>query len=308
MGTSVRPTGSPKWRRLLRIIAPLGVAALACYGDAPTGPKDGAGVLGEWVAYEGIERPYVLHLPPSYDPAQPAPLLILLHGASDTGAGFQGRIGLDSTADAAGLITVYPDALGGFWWSSTDVGFTRTLIGHLTDDLAIDPNRIYAAGFSRGASLTFSLACRLASQLAAVATVGATLESQTAASCSPSRPIPIVLVHGTEDTAFPWDGLYGSAQLMSMPLTLDVWAEINRCASDPQVEWLLDSWEDGTRVWSEHYADCGAGAELKLFGIEGGGHTWPSAPGPFPDWTGTVSREIGSAEIVEFLTRHSLGG
>ncbi len=294
------------WRRR-RLTALLLISAMACGGD-PTGLADGEGVLGEWVAYQGLERRYELHLPPSYDPIEPTPLLVLFHGATDTGAGFQSRIGLDPTADDAGLITVYPSAVDGLWWSSTDVGVTRTLIAHPEEHLAIDASRIYAAGFSRGASLTFSLACRLASQLAAVATVGATLESQAAASCTPSRPIPVLLVHGTEDTAFPWDGSYGNSQVMSMPLTLAVWAEINGCSGDPLVEWLPDGWEDGTQVWTEDYPDCAAAAELKLYGIEGGGHTWPSAPGPFPDWAGAISREIGSAEVVEFLTRHSLGG
>jgi polyhydroxybutyrate depolymerase len=289
-----------------RFAALSAVAVLACNGDDPTGPRDGEGVLGEWVAYEGRERGYELHLPPSYDPAQAAPLLVLFHGAGDTGAGFRGRIGLDSSADAAGFITVYPDAVGGLWWSSTDVRFTRILIAHLREELAIDANRIYAAGFSRGAGLTFSLACQLASELAAVATVGATLESQRAALCNPSQPIPIVLVHGTGDPAFPWDGYYGSTQIMSMPLTLEVWAEINGCSRDPVVEWLPDVVDDGTQAWTEDYPDCAGGAELMLFGIEGGGHTWPGAPGPFPDWTGPISREIGSAEIVEFLSRHSL--
>ena len=79
----------------------LGVAAVATamagvFGcDESTGLDVGDGVLGEWVWSGGIERTYVLHLPPSYDPAQASPLLVLLHGGGDTGAGFQQRLSLE---------------------------------------------------------------------------------------------------------------------------------------------------------------------------------------------------------------------
>ncbi|UCC74711.1 MAG: hypothetical protein JSV86_09220 [Gemmatimonadota bacterium] len=170
----------------------------------------------------------------------------------------------------------------------------------------MDDRRIYAAGFSRGAVLTFALACQLASDLAAVATVGATLSPGAAAACNPSRPIPILLVQGTEDLAFPWRGYNGSYQLLSMRLTMEVWAELNGCSAEPDVEWLPDNEDDGTEVWLEDYPGCAGGAEVKLYAIAHGGHTWPSSPGPYPDGAGAISQEIGNAEIIEFLARHSL--
>lgn len=129
-----------------------------------------------------------------------APLLILFHGAGDTGVGFQGRIGLDSVADAAAFITVYPDGCPirpcldtepdeckvFRSWEQADVGLTQLLIAHLDDGLAIDSERIFAAGLSMGAVITYDLACRLSDQFAGVATVAATLTGALVATCGPS--------------------------------------------------------------------------------------------------------------------------
>ncbi len=70
------------------------------------------------------------------------------------------------------------------------------------------------------------------------------------------------------------------------------------------VEWLPDTEDDSTRVWTETYGNCDGSAEVRLYGIEGGGHTWPGVAG-FPPRLGLTSHDISaSAEIVEFMAQH----
>lgn len=75
-------------------------------------------------------------------------------------------------------------------------------------------------------------------------------------------------------------------------------------AGEADTVWLPDLVDDGTRAWTEQWTDCQRDAEVMLYGIEGGGHIWPSGPGPLP--LGLVTQEISSTEIVEFLERHTL--
>ncbi len=289
--------------RLPERIRWLGTALVAtligagCGGDT-LGP-DGEGVLGEWVRSFGVERTYELRLPATYNESQPAPLLLAFHGAPDSGAGFEARSGLTPAADQAGFITVYPDGIDGTW-DVNDVLLVVNLITHLSDNLSVDRDRIYVTGFSAGGTMTQLIGCALADLLAAVAVVGATLESDISDSCQPLQAIPILLVHGTEDTAFPWEGLtVGNLRRLSVDETLARWTALNRCVGDPAVDTLPDLFDDGTHAWTERWSTCAGGSEVMFFGIEGGGHTWPSGPGPFPP--GRISREISSEEIVAFL-------
>ncbi|KPK80402.1 MAG: hypothetical protein AMS25_09170 [Gemmatimonas sp. SM23_52] len=103
---------------------------------------------------------------------------------------------------------------------------------------------------------------------------------------------------------FDWDGI---GSFPSIPETVAIWAELNPCIGDPTIEWLPDIADDSTRVWTETHDNCAGGAEVKLYGVEGGGHTWPGGPGPLSPRVGYLSRDISaSAEIVEFFSRHSL--
>ena len=48
-----------------------------------------------------------------------------------------------------------------------DVGFISRLIDHLSAENIVDRNRLYVAGFSRGALMTFEMLCRQADTFAA---------------------------------------------------------------------------------------------------------------------------------------------
>ncbi len=294
---------SPGWAGVLALAA---FACLAC-GDDSTNPFDNGvpeGVLGEWLRSNGVVRTYELRIPDSYTQGEPVPVLIAFHGNPDTGAGFESRSGLTTEATEAGLITVYPDGLQGTW-DIQDVLLVHDLILHLADTLSVDTDKVYVTGFSAGGTMTHLIACTLPDEIAAVAVVGATMEKDVADICPTDRLIPLMFVHGTEDAVFPWyGGIFSNAIRFSVSATLDTWKALNRCRGEPAVDTLPDRFDDGTTVWTRSWTDCGGNAEILFYGVENGGHTWPSGPGPFPP--GLVTREISNKEIVEFLAGHSL--
>lgn len=262
----------------------------------------------------GFQRTYLVHLPPTYDPAQPAPLLIGFHGGGDTGAGFQSFARLEESTDSLGFVVVYPDGFVHSWAIGCnctdaeqvgvdDMAFVDSLIAHLHHQLNIDESRVYVTGFSQGGLLAHLLGCALAYRLAAAASVGALMLTEVAQSCSPGEPLPMMFIQGTADPAFPWGGDAGQ---LSGRATVDRWIDLNGC--DPAgrtVTELPDIVSDGTRTTVETYAVCDQGAEVKAYIVEGGGHTWPSSPFPFRPGNGPLSHDFSASEaLAGFFAAH----
>jgi len=163
----------------------------------------------------GTARTYHVHLPPRQTGA--APLLVVLHGHGGTGSNTITLTHMNDLADQQGVITVYPDGLNKSWADGRDasesdqqgvddVAFIGQLITTLQQEYSIDAHRIYVAGMSNGGFMTERLGCELAGVVAAIVPVVATLSSNQAAGCAPSRPMPILYVLGEDDPLVPYNG------------------------------------------------------------------------------------------------------
>jgi polyhydroxybutyrate depolymerase len=80
------------------------------------------------------------------------------------------------------------------------------LIEELSASIDIDPDRIYATGFSNGAIMVYRLACELSDQLAAIGPVSATQILDDEQACHPGRSVPVIHFHGTADRLNPYEG------------------------------------------------------------------------------------------------------
>ena len=304
--------------RLTRLgILALALSAQACGTDIYVGPDwEGVGVLGEYIIHDGSKRNYALHIPSSYDSSDATPVLIMLHGGGDTGPNFQRWTELDAVADEAGIMVVWPTGTGypcfddlpveqcdqtpPHRWLPEDADFLDDLIDHLRHELYVDTTRIFASGFSNGSIFSHQLACEGPGRFAAFAIIAGSQTPQTAFNCAPTRSFPLLYMHGTEDGSFPFDG---SGPYISAASTVSGYAALNGCVGEPTLEWLPDTENDGTRVWTERYDDCTDNVEVLFYGIEDGGHTWPGVEG-FPLSFGLTSFDIVANEvIVDFLSR-----
>lgn len=107
-----------------------------------------------------LNRNVLLYVPSSYDPAVPAPLAVMLHGATGTAA--RGLIPFESFADELGMILLAPESYSRTWDMilgryGTDVHFIDTALQFVFDRCNVDPGRMAIAGFSDGASYALSL-------------------------------------------------------------------------------------------------------------------------------------------------------
>jgi len=267
----------------------------------------------------------VLYIPKGYTAGSPPPgaypLLFSFHGGKSDGKGQTKLDDFSLLADRHGFLCVYPDGLYKEWNDGRgitkpskeqvdDVGFVTALLAHLEATLPIDARRIYATGFSEGAVFTHRLGCELTDRFAAIAPTSGMMTEPITARCQPSRPLPIVIFHGTGDPLAPYAGgekRRAEGQVAhAVPAFAAFWASKNGCQPEPESAALPDVSRDGTTVTRTAYRGCAQGADVVLYTIHDGGHAWAGGPQYLPkSLVGRASRDLNaSAAIWEFFKRH----
>ncbi|HZH09509.1 MAG TPA: phospholipase [Microvirga sp.] len=108
----------------------------------------------------GNGRDGAVLIPPGLDPAQPAPLIVGLHGAG--GIASQMLELLARSAEARGMIVLAPESRGSTWdvirgGYGPDVAFIDEALKRVFHMHSIDARRIAVSGFSDGASYALSI-------------------------------------------------------------------------------------------------------------------------------------------------------
>ena len=159
-------------RELLAIgaaVASFGCAGSAAGADPATGrltarpPKvapppptaTGAQPLGLDSGRDGV-----LYIPEGL--TEPAPFLLLLHGATGSAAGITNRTNALKLAEELKMVIVAPDSRRNTWDAirgtfGPDAAFVDKALGLAFSRVAIDPKRVGVAGFSDGATYALSL-------------------------------------------------------------------------------------------------------------------------------------------------------
>jgi polyhydroxybutyrate depolymerase len=299
-------------KQILLALLALTFSLLACARNVPA-PADTTYTL----THDGIERTYILHIPSSYDDANPTPLVMSLHGGGGDAVNQRRVSGFNDLADEKGFIVVYPNGTGRLedkiltWNGGTccgyavtnqidDVGFIRALIAELQSQYNIDPKRIYATGLSNGGIMSYRLACDAADIFAAIGPVAGT---QNYVRCEPSEPVSVIHFHGTDDTHLPYGGGSGDDSVAgvlfkSVDESMDFWLTFNLCNPMPTKETFDD-------IQHETYSGCANEIEMELYTILGGKHAWPGSDGPA--WPGgdEPTQTISATEILwKFFASH----
>lgn len=299
--------------RLLRLL-PLCLLLLSAlnHAQSPAFPAPGGYTARDTI--NGQERLYRIYIPETYpDATAPLPLVLMLHGATGTAEGIEAITNFNELADREGFVVVYPEGVDLAWRDDRepndpidDVAFIATLIDDMTTRLNIDPARVYATGFSAGGMMAFRLACELQDKITAVGVIATTLPRYLSDNCQNVAPIPILVIHGTNDPIVFWEGSIG---YMSLVETLNFWVERNQCDPAVGVTGELDAVPDDiTAVRLIQFNACADGTEVSVYSVLGGGHTYPGhtiiAPGRD---LGTTSQEFDANEALwQFFSRHPL--
>lgn len=264
------------------------------------------------VVSSGMTRRYLLYVPSTYDPSTPAPLVISLHGFVEWPA-HQAQISRwNDLAEEVGFLVVYPEGTGfprrwraGGWPGdpAADVRFVSDLIDRLEGEYNIDPARVYANGLSNGGGMSYVLGCALSDRIAAIGGVAGAYVYPLD-ECRPSRPVPMIVFHGTADPIVPYLGGESDgteARLPVIPEWVAARAALNACDPTP-----MELPATGA-VTGVAYTGCEAGAEVVFYAIQGGGHTWPGGE-PLPEWiTGPTTPDLDASQVMwEFFSRFRL--
>ncbi len=271
---------------------------------------------------DGRTRSYLVHVPAGYDGRRALPLVIVLHGGGGNYKFAAKMTGFSEKADREQFLVAYPNGSGPFsgnflTWDAgdccgyakrkrvDDVAFVGALIDRLEREFAVDPSRIYVAGFSNGAMMAYQAGCALADRLAAIAAVSGSMSGKEPL---PVRPLPVIILHGTADHHVPYGGGPGKLAKWGYPVNkqpvsyaVKFWVSRDGASADP----LRD--EKG-KLTVETYAGGNGGSEVVLYTIKGARHAWPGgrrawvgADAPCPDVSATDT-------IWDFFKRHPGAG
>ncbi len=238
---------------------------------------------------DGRFRLAIVHVPSAYSPTTPVPLVVNMHGSQSTALEQEGLTGMNATADADSFIVAYPQggipAVSGFEWNvpgqpliggaavpadaPDDVSFIEQLVTLLEQNYCVNPQRVYATGFSGGARMASQLGCDASEVFAAVAPVSGLRIPDP---CPSTRPVPVISFHGTADPVDPYLGHGQKYWTYSVPVAASRWGIHNGCSPNPQTS------QPDPGVTLTAYVNCAAGSAVDLYTLIGEGHEWPGGP------------------------------
>jgi polyhydroxybutyrate depolymerase len=258
------------------------------------------------------------------------PTVLLLHGAGGTATLALGNTGWADLADREGLLLVYPegtrrnpaapprflqnpqawnDGSGRGHTAQTrvdDVGFLVALVDQVVASHHADPARLYLAGFSNGAAMTFQAGAALAGRVAAIGPVAGHCWVSPPFSAT---PVPALMIFGGVDPLNPVEGgdvttPWGTAEWHPPVLqSFDRWRAFNGCGGPP----TAFASADGIREFRA--TGCPGSADVRCLIVDDLGHHWPGGPRLLPPWVaGPASTRLdGATALWEFFRAQHLG-
>lgn len=163
-----------------------------------------------------------------------------------------------------------------------DVGLLAALIERVRAEYGLTASRMFMAGGSNGAQMTHAFAFHRADLVAAVATsIGSLPLSPLLGSCitGPSRPLPILIAHGTADTQMPWaggcvaniGGACNRGRVVSAEATRNRWLQMNGLSAVMPSQSVVEL--DNTDGGPAQRFDYAGANPVQWWRLDGAGHT-----------------------------------
>jgi polyhydroxybutyrate depolymerase len=144
-----------------------------------------------------------------------------------------------------------------------DVKFIDAVIDEVSAQEPVDANRIYATGFSDGATMSYRLGVDLSGKVAAIAPVAGVLYAEP----SGIGTVSLLSISGESDPLPTYTG----TNARKSPIVKDpvaVWADTLSCPKSPL-------WENSDTVAIQRFPACRGQAEVIQYLIKGMGHMYP---------------------------------
>jgi poly(hydroxyalkanoate) depolymerase family esterase len=307
-----------------------GAPAVAPKGEsskANEAPVQGRGTfLNAKYSNEAGSRAYKLYVPSSHNGSK-LPLIIMLHGCTQSAEDFAAGTAMNAIGEEHGCIIAYPEQSNSAnpsrcwnWFNPRDqkrdsgepsiiAGITREIIGNY----AIDTARVYVAGLSAGGAAAAIMGATYPDLFAAVgvhsglpAGSAHDVGSAMAAMRSPKDPsglphaavlhgrgrlVPTIVFHGDKDTTVhPNNGQH----VISLSRTRE-WGELRAVSHPGRVQ-------GGHAYTRTDHHDAAGRVVLEMWVVHGAGHAWSggNGAGSYTDPKGPDA----SREMLRFFLKH----
>lgn len=203
---------------------------------------------------DGKTRAYILVRAGAITRGNQVPLVVVMHGYDSSPNEIEHMLRFDQAAVQHNLMVVYPEGYRANWntASSDDIDFIKQLVDRLVSQGQVDPQRIFATGWSRGGIMAHYLACAMSDRFAAVASIAGKLLEEN---CQPARPISVMELHRELD------------QIEFAVSSMERWSTIDQCGQPGAV---VEDSITKTTTW----AGCAKGTSVTLVVFKNGGHEW----------------------------------
>lgn len=279
------PSGREDIVRILQALLALIMAMAPAHGQS--GVADCGGPDMPCVMDQGE---YFALLP---DAPAGAPMVVYLHGYGASAASAAGNPDMVAPYTGRGMALILPqgarlnggnsdwsiddDWLGGRDWSypRDDLVFLPSVIADAAERFSLDQDRVLLAGYSRGGSMVWDMACARPDLALGFAAAAGGFWEPMQADCA--GPVHLHHTHGFTDPVVPLEGrIFRDQEFSGVSFTarqsdihagLAIWREVLDCPPNPNERTVTpDHW---TRAWT----DCAAGS--LTFALHAGGHRVP---------------------------------
>lgn len=288
----------------------------------PSARPDAGQFVRRTLQHPAGARDYKLYRPaiPADTARGPQPLVVMLHGCTQSADDFAAGTRMNRLADEHGFLVLYPEQSAGAntsrcwnWFRPQDQvrdggepALIAAMVRAVMDEQPVDAQRVFVAGLSAGAAmavvlgetwpdlfaavgahsgLPFAAAHDIPSAMAAMK--GRGLAGRAQAPGSAARAVPTIVFHGDRDhTVQHSNGAHIAAQARRAAPSLDASRETGTASG-------------GRRYTRELHADAGGRVIVEQWTVHGAGHAWSGG-----DAAGTYTDNAGpdaSAEMLRFF-------